>query len=163
MPKFNFSNNTGKVVRLKISNESQLSLNDKQNTNSKVRLEYEYPLKEGTTLFSILPDQKPDSKPEKDGLELMQNIKDLCKSYSTDQLKNAQLYLSFYIEGYEWINDMNMSQYGIFGYRLKSCSRDVSQGCCENAKTINCVTRLIRTREVTEVYFESSTVIFNKN
>ena len=87
----------------------------------------------------------------------------MLKSYSIDQLKNAQLYLSFQIEGYEQIKDIIMNQFGIFGYRLKSCSKSVRQGCCENLKTINCATRLIRTREATEVYFESSTVIFNNN
>ena len=56
MPMFNFSNNTGKVVRLKISNESYLSYNDINNTNSKVRLEFEYALKEGATLLAIPQD-----------------------------------------------------------------------------------------------------------
>lgn len=91
---FNFVNLTGKRISIVISNESKLSKIDVKNANSKLRQEFKFEIETCCKLLGKY-DSKNDDVIDKTTEELKSVINLLLQSYSDEQLKDAQLYLSF--------------------------------------------------------------------
>lgn len=55
---------------------------------------------------------------DKEAEHLNSRIFELLRSYATDELKRAQLYINIWIDGYEELQDFPMFQLGLFSFKL---------------------------------------------
>lgn len=145
IPKFTFLNDLGKDLQFTINNEPGLINFDDINYWSDHGLRNVWTMKAGDYI---------EGKHAKD---INNKIHELLKSFNTDELKRAQLYISIKIDGYHVLHDFPLFQLGLFTFKLKPF-RDQKN---KKQPAQYMVIQLVRNKIDIKLSFESNAVVYN--